>query len=111
VTATNSPDDLKDTDKMRAYVLAFVQKELTHVWWGKYVDPSLIITLLFSAMRQDAHKGQVDPLEELRMAPPDAIAQLLSREQLEQANALASQTGVMNAGVALPGRGGPRRRQ
>ena len=106
VMKATPPNDLKDTDKMRAYVLAFVQKSLDHFWWGKYIDPGFILTFLLSAMRQDAHKGTLPLMEVLTQASPDDILQVFSIEQLEAAKSYAQRTNVVNAGVALPGGGG-----
>jgi hypothetical protein len=70
---------------MRIYVLASVQKQLHKFWWGKSIDVGYIYNTLLSALRADAHKGAVEPFAEFMKASPDALASVLSTDQLEKA--------------------------
>lgn len=65
----------------------------------------------FSALRLDAHKGPTSPLEEIRDVPAEALASILTPDQLTQAAAIVQRGNAQRpVGTAQPASGKPTRR-
>ena len=84
--------NLSNNLAVRNAVVDWIQEQLVDNFdWGDKVDVSEILIIIGDLMRQDAHKGNVTPLEQLAESDAVAVAQHIPDKLLREAVTLLDQ--------------------